>query len=57
MKFTYIGEGERVFPTISVVAQSGDTFDALDDFNAPDVTSENKPKISAPTETNSKESE
>ena len=49
MKFTYKGEGERVFPTISVVVDTGDSFDAPDDFSAPDVTSSKK--------TNSKESE
>ena len=37
MKFTYNGEDERVFPTISLTVAPGDTFDAPDDFVAPDV--------------------
>jgi hypothetical protein len=35
--FTYKGEGERVFPSIGVTVQSGDSFEAPSDFNAPDV--------------------
>lgn len=35
--FTYKGEDERVFPTISLVVKPGDKFDAPDDFSAPDV--------------------
>lgn len=35
--FTYKGEGERVFPTISTTVQSGDSFEAPSDFDAPDV--------------------
>lgn len=49
--FTYTGEGERVFPTISVVVQSGEKFEAPDDFSAVDVT----PAKTKPTQT--KESE
>jgi hypothetical protein len=38
-KFTYTGNDERVFPTISTTVQPNDTFDAPDDFSAPDVSS------------------
>jgi hypothetical protein len=35
--FVYKGEGERVFPSIGVTVQSGDSFEAPSDFSAPDV--------------------
>ena len=37
MKFTYNGEDERVFPTISLVVSPGETFDAPDYFMAANV--------------------
>jgi hypothetical protein len=36
--FTYTGSDERVFPSISVVVQPGDTFEAPDDFSAANVS-------------------
>ena len=36
--FTYNGPDERIFPTISVVVQPGESFEAPDDFSATDVT-------------------
>jgi hypothetical protein len=47
MKFTYNGSDERVFPTISLVVEAGDTFEAPDDFSAPDVAP-NTPKVEKP---------
>lgn len=35
--FIYKGEGERVFPSIGITVQPGDSFEAPSDFNAPDV--------------------
>ena len=40
--FTYTGEGERVFPSIAVTVKKGDTFEAPDDFSAPNVSSAKK---------------
>jgi hypothetical protein len=37
--FKYIGEDERVFPTLAITVKSGDTFDAPNDFVALNVTS------------------
>ena len=39
MKFTYNGTDERVFPSLSIVVQPGDSFDAPDDFSAANVLS------------------
>lgn len=35
--FIYNGEGERTFPTISLVVKPGEKFEAPDDFSAVDV--------------------
>lgn len=35
MNFTYIGEDERIFPTLGITVKKGDKFDAPDDFSAP----------------------
>jgi len=37
-KFTYTGEGERVFPTLAITVNKGDSFEASSDFSAPDVS-------------------
>ena len=55
MKFKYDGSDERVFPTLSLVVEAGDTFEAPDDFNAPDISPINKPKVEEPA--TNKESE
>ena len=47
MQFTYTGSDERVFPSISVVVQPGETFEAPEDFSAANVSS--KPTKSKPT--------
>jgi len=47
MQFTYTGSDERVFPSISVVVQPGDTFEAPENFSAANVSS--KPTKSKPT--------
>jgi len=45
MQFTYNGSDERVFPSIAVTVQPGDTFEAPDDFSAANVSSQStKPK-------------
>jgi hypothetical protein len=36
MKYKYIGTDERVFPSLGVVVNSGEEFDAPDNFSAPD---------------------
>jgi hypothetical protein len=38
MKFTYNGTDERVFPSLSIVVQPGDSFDAPNDFSATNVS-------------------
>jgi hypothetical protein len=38
MKFTYNGSDERVFPSIAVIVEPGDTFEAPDDFSAENVS-------------------
>ena len=35
--YTYTGEGAREFPTLKLVVNPGDTFDAPADFTAADV--------------------
>jgi hypothetical protein len=35
--YKYTGEDERVFPTIGVIVESGNTFEAPDDFSAYNV--------------------
>jgi len=48
--FTYTGEDERSFPTISTTVEPGDKFDAPDDFSAPDVSPSKSTKATpAPT--------
>ena len=37
MKFKYIGETERVFPTLKLTVKPGEEFDAPDNFAAPSV--------------------
>jgi hypothetical protein len=51
-KYTYTGSDERVFPTIAVTVKPGDSFDAPDNFSAPDVSAQ-----VAPTPTPKQESE
>ena len=49
MKFTYKGTDERVFPSLAIVVQPGDSFDAPDDFSAANVSA---PKVTPdPTQT------
>ena len=49
-KFTYTGEGERVFPTLAITVQSGVSFEAPSDFSAPDVST-TTPTKAKPAET------
>ena len=37
MKYKYTGTDERVFPSLGVVVNSGDEFDAPENFSAADV--------------------
>ena len=39
MKVKYIGGGERVFPTLGITVQSGQEFEAPNNFEAADVVS------------------
>ena len=36
--FKYIGKDERVFPSLAITVNSGDTFEAPDDFASANVT-------------------
>jgi hypothetical protein len=47
--FIYNGEDERVFPTISVTVKGGDSFEAPDDFTAPNVAPKSTKAKPAPT--------
>jgi hypothetical protein len=49
--FQYNGSDERVFPSIAITVEPGDTFDAPDDFSAFNVslTKQTKPTAPAPT--------
>lgn len=50
MKFTYIGEETRTFPTLGITVTKGDEFDAPDNFSAPFVTAKKTTKATpAPT--------
>jgi len=50
MKFKYIGEDERTFPTLGITVTKGDEFDAPEDFSAPFVTAQKTTKATpAPT--------
>jgi hypothetical protein len=44
MKYKYIGTDERVFPSLGVVVNSGDEFDAPENFSAVDVVASNSAK-------------
>lgn len=37
MKYKYNGTDERVFPTLGIIVQPGDEFEAPDDLNVPNV--------------------
>jgi hypothetical protein len=43
-QFTYNGEEERILPTLSLVVNSGDTFEAPDDFSADGFSTNAAPK-------------
>lgn len=55
-KYTYTGSDERVFPTIAVTVKPGDSFDAPDNFSAPDVSATTQ-VAPTPTPTPTQESE
>lgn len=49
MKFTYIGEDTRTFPSLGITVTKNEVFEAPDDFVAHNVV-KNKPKATpAPT--------
>jgi len=47
--FIYNGEDEREFPSISVTVKGGDSFEAPDDFTAPNVSPKSNKAKTAPT--------
>jgi hypothetical protein len=47
--FIYNGEDEREFPSISTIVKGGDSFEAPDDFTAPNVSLKPTKAKSAPT--------
>jgi hypothetical protein len=51
MKFTYNGTDERVFPSLSIVVQPGDSFEAPDDFSAANVSAPKSKPVKDPTPT------
>jgi hypothetical protein len=62
MKYKYIGTDERVFPSLGVVVNSGDEFDAPENFVAQDCVPSGEAKafpkpITPSTETKKQESE
>lgn len=38
MKYKYIGTDERVIPSLAIIVNQGDEFEAPEDFSAADVT-------------------
>ena len=46
--YQYIGNDERVFPTLGVTVNSGDTFDAIDGLTVVDVVVATAKKSTAP---------
>jgi hypothetical protein len=62
MKYKYIGTDERVFPSLGVVVNSGDEFNAPENFVAPDCVPSSETKsftkpTTLSTETKKQESE
>ena len=56
MKYKYVGTDERVFPSLGVVVNSGDEFDAPENFSAVDVVASNSAKsFTKPTTTDIKQ--
>ena len=56
MKYKYIGTDERVFPSLGVVVNSGDEFDAPENFSGVDVVASNSAKsFTKPTTTDIKQ--
>jgi hypothetical protein len=51
MKFTYNGTDERVFPSLAIVVQPGDSFEAPDDFSAANVSAPKATPVKDPTPT------
>jgi hypothetical protein len=51
MKFTYKGTDERVFPSLSIVVNPGDSFDAPDDFSAANISAVKAAPVADPTPT------
>jgi len=49
MKFTYIGEDERTFPTLGITVTKGDVFEAPTDFVAHNVVKQQSKATPAPT--------
>ena len=55
MKYKYIGQDERVFPSLGITVKEGDEFDAPDNFQAHNVIPSNNAKITAKPTTNTKQ--
>lgn len=49
MKFTYIGEDVRTFPTLGITVTKGDVFEAPSDFVAHNVVKNQSKATPAPT--------
>lgn len=57
MKYKYIGQDERVFPSLGITVKEGDEFDAPDNFKAHNVVPSNNAKITAKPTNTKQESE
>lgn len=55
MKFKYIGETEKVFPTLGITVKNGDEFEAPDNFVAVNVVHVNSGKAHSPKHHKAKE--
>ena len=57
MKYKYIGQDERVFPSLGITVKQGDEFDAPDNFKVHNVIPSNNAKITAKPTNTKQESE
>jgi hypothetical protein len=56
-KYKYTGTDKRVFPSLGIIVEPNDEFDAPDDFNAHEVISSSAKISTKPTFTTPQESE
>ena len=49
MKYKYIGTDSRVLPTLGIVVNPGDEFEAPENFDVPNVVLSGAKKLTTPT--------